>query len=68
MTNYRDETPLEHDVPVADAEEQHQPVEVEPEEAGLDPDYIAEHLEGEANPPDVIDQAIIVPMPDDDRD
>jgi hypothetical protein len=68
MTIYLDDTPLADDVPVADAVEQHQPAELSAEDAGLDPDYVASLVQRDANPPDVIDQAIIVPLPDDDRD
>lgn len=65
---YRDDTPLADDVPDADAAEQRQPVDDGAEDAGLDPEHVANVLQREANPPDVIDQAFIVPLPDDDRD
>jgi hypothetical protein len=68
MTINPDDNPLADDVPAADAAEQHQPAEVSAEDAGLDPRYVANLLERDANPADVIDQAIIVPMPDDDQD
>ena len=64
----RDDTPLADDVPAADAAEQRQPIDVAAEDAGLDPRCVADLLQRDANPADVIDQAIIVPMPDDDRD
>jgi len=67
MTMYLDEIPLADDVPVADAAEQHQPADDSAEDAGLDPREVANLLQRDANPSDVIDQAIIVPMPDDDR-
>ena len=68
MTIYLDDNPLADDVPAADAVEQHQPADVSVEDAGLDPRYVANLIQRDANPSDVIDQAIIVPMPDDDRD
>ena len=68
MTMYLDEIPLADDVPVADAAEQHQPADVSVEDAGLDTRYVANLIQRDANPADVIDQAIIVPIPDDDRD
>ena len=68
MTIYLDDIPLADDVPPADAVEQHQPADVSVEDAGLDPDYVANLVQRDANPSDVIDQAIIVPLPDDDRD
>ena len=68
MTNYLDDTPLADDIPAADAAEQHQPADDSAEDAGLDPRGVANLLQRDANPSDVIDQAIIVPLPDDDRD
>lgn len=68
MTIYLNDTPHADDVPAADAAEQHQPADVSAEDAGLDSSYVANLVQREANPSDVIDQAIIVPMPDDDRD
>jgi hypothetical protein len=65
---YRDDTPLADDVPAADAAEQRQPVDDSAENAGLDPEHVANVLQRDVNAPDVIDQAIIVPLPDDDRD
>jgi hypothetical protein len=67
MTIYLDDTPLADDAD-ADAAEQHQPADDSAEDAGLDPRCVADLLQRDANPPDVIDQAIIVPLPDDDRD
>ena len=63
MTIYLDDTALADDIPAADAAEQHSA-----EDAGLDPREVANLLQRDANPSDVIDQAIIVPLPDDDRD
>ena len=68
MTIYLDDIPLADDVPAADAAEQRQPADVSVEDAGLDPRYVANLIQRDANPSDVIDQAIIVPLPDDDRD
>ena len=67
MTIYLDDTPLADDIPRADAVEQHQPADVSVEDAGLDPGYLVDLLQRDANPADVIDQAIIVPIPDADR-
>jgi hypothetical protein len=68
MTINFDINALADDVPVADAVEQHQPADVSIEDTGLDPDQVADLLQRDANPSDVIDQAITVPLPDDDRD
>jgi hypothetical protein len=65
---HRDDTPLADDAPAADVAEQRQPVDVSAEDAGLDPELLADVLQRDANPPDVIGQAVIVPIPDDDRD
>ena len=67
MTIYLDDTPLADDIPRADAAEQQQPADITVEDAGLDTGSLANLLQRDANPADVIDQAIIVPMPDDDR-
>ena len=50
------------------AAEQHQPAADSAEDAGLDPRCVADLLQRDANPSDVIDQAIIAPLPDDDPD
>ena len=68
MTIFLDDTALADDVPVADAAEQRQSADDNAEDAGLDPREVASLLQRNANPADVIDQAIIVPLPDDDRD
>jgi len=68
MMIYLDDYTLADEVPAADAVEQQQPVDVSVEDAGLDPGYVTNLLQRDANPSDVIDQAIIVPMSDDDRD
>ncbi|HEX3285457.1 MAG TPA: hypothetical protein VHT50_12575 [Mycobacterium sp.] len=62
---YRDDTPLADEVPAADAAEQRQPVDMRAEDAGLDPRCVADLLQRDADPSDLIDQAIIVPLPDD---
>ena len=68
MTNCPDDSPLADDIPAADAAEQHQPATDTAEDAGLDSRCVADLLQRDANPSDVIDQAIIVPLPDDDPD
>ena len=68
MMIYLDDYTLADEVPAADAVEQQQPVDVSVEDAGLDPGYVTNLLQRDANPLDVIDQAIIVVWPDDDRD
>jgi hypothetical protein len=68
MTIYLDDNPLADDIPRADAVEQRQPADVSVEDAGLDSEFVADLLQCDANPSDVIDQAIIVPLPDDERD
>ena len=61
MMIYLDDYTLADEVPAADAVEQQQPVDVSVEDAGLDPGYVTNLLQRDANPLDVIDQAIIVP-------
>jgi hypothetical protein len=58
MTIHLDNIPLADDVPAAEAAE----------DAGLDTRYVANVIQRDPNPADAIDQAIIVPIPDDDRD
>ena len=65
MTIYLDDCTPADDVPAADAVEQQQPAGVSVEDAGLDPGYLANLVQRDANPSDVIDQAIIVVWPDD---
>jgi hypothetical protein len=68
MTIKPDDNPLPDDVPVADAAEQRQPVDVSGEGAGLDPHHLTDLLARDADPADIIDQAIIVVLPDKDRE
>jgi hypothetical protein len=53
------------ETPEADAIDQHRTVETG-DEIQLDTDYVADIRDREANEADVIDQATIVPLPDDD--
>ncbi|OBF96266.1 hypothetical protein A5790_06200 [Mycobacterium sp. 852002-51152_SCH6134967] len=66
MTNAED-VPLPEDKPEADVAEQQIPVDPTVDEAGLDPTHIANRSDAEANLADLIDQAISVPVPDDDH-
>jgi hypothetical protein len=68
MTIDPNDHPLDAEVPVADAIEQQQPAVLDDEDARLNPEYVANRLQTDANPVDVIDQAIAVPLPDDERD
>jgi MerR family transcriptional regulator, heat shock protein HspR len=68
MTINPDENPLPDDVPIADAAEQQQLIEVSAERAGLDFHQLADVLGRDANPADIIDQAVIVPLSDDEHD
>jgi hypothetical protein len=60
--------PPADDAPVDDVAEQRQPASVDPEDAGLDLDHVGDLLQRDANPSDVVEQAIVVALPDDDRD
>ncbi|BBY07565.1 hypothetical protein [Mycobacterium noviomagense] len=53
------------ETPEADAIDQHRTVDVG-DEIELDTEYVADISDREANEADVIDQATIVPLPDDD--
>lgn len=69
MIQRDDDLPLlADDVPAADAAEQQQPADDNTEDPGFDLRCVADLLQRDANPSDVIDQAIIVSIPDDDRD
>jgi hypothetical protein len=65
MTINFDTNTLADDVPVVDAIEQHQPADASVEAVGPDTEQVAD-LPRDANPSAAIDQAIIVPSPDDD--
>jgi hypothetical protein len=54
MTNCPDDTPLADDVPAADAAEQHQPAADSAEDAGLDLRCVADLLQRDTNPSDMI--------------
>jgi hypothetical protein len=60
--------PLAAEVPVADVVELQRPGALDVDDAGLDPEYVADRLQTDANTVDVIDQAIAVPLPDDELD
>jgi len=66
MTN-SERLPATEDVPEADLAEQQIPVD-ESAADGLDPAVLESADEIEANPADLFDQAISVPLPDDDYD
>lgn len=64
MTDAR-EIVLVDETPEADAMEQH--IVVDPDDqTGLDAAYVAAAADRDANPADLIDQAIAVPVPADD--
>jgi len=60
MTNFA------NDLPEADVVEQQMPVDSADEQV-LDVDYLQDRTEAEADPADLAEQAVDVPMPDDDR-
>jgi hypothetical protein len=66
MTN-ADDVPITQDKPEADVAEQQIPVDPTLDEAGLDPTHIANRSDAQANLADLIDQAISVPLSDDDH-
>jgi DNA-binding transcriptional MerR regulator len=66
MTNAED-VPITEDKPEADVAEQQIPVDPTVDEAGLDPTHIANRSDAGANLADLIDQAISVPLSDDDH-
>ena len=68
MTINFDTNVVADEVPVADAVEQHQPTDLSAEDAGMDAEHLTDLIQRDANPSDLIDQAITVPLPDDDRD
>ena len=61
MTNFS------HDLPEADVVEQQTPVD-SADEPVLDVDYLQDRSGAEADAADLAEQAVDVPMPDDDRD
>ena len=64
MTDVRDIV-LVDETPEADVLDQH--IAVDPDdETGLDADHVAAAADRDANPADLIDQAIVVPNPVDD--
>ena len=67
MINYEDR-PLAPEVPIADVVEPQPPAAVDVDDAGFDPAYVTDRLQTDANIVDVIDQAIAVPLPDDELD
>ena len=60
-----DITALPEDAPEPDAMEQRLIVDAE-DDTGLDPNHVDALSDRDANPADVIDQAIVVPVPEDD--
>jgi hypothetical protein len=65
MTNFTGgEPPLEE--PMADVAEQQRSADAA-DDAALDVDYVSSRTDADANPADVIEQAIDVPLLDDDR-
>jgi hypothetical protein len=68
MTTNPEGHPVTDEVPIADALDQQLPAGLDVEDAGLDPEHVADRLQTDANTIDVIDQAIMVPLPDDQWD
>jgi len=66
MTDAED-VPLTGNKPEADVAEQQIPVDLTVDETGLDPTHLTNRSDAEANPADLIDQAISVPLSDDDH-
>ena len=66
MTNAED-VPITQDKPEADVAEQQIPFDPTLDEAALDPTHIANRSDAQANLADLIDQAISVPLSDDDH-
>ena len=61
-----DGIPAADDIPEADLAEQQIPIDDSTDEEGLDPTHLSNTNAMDANPADLIDQAISVPLPDDD--
>lgn len=55
------------EVPEADAVEQHQSADFDDDDTSMDAPYLST-TDREANEADLIEQAYIVPVPDDERD
>jgi hypothetical protein len=66
MTDVQRIVPVD-ETPEADAMEQLRVVDFD-DEPGLDASYVADVADRDANPADLIDQAIVVPIPEDDRE
>ena len=62
---YVESSGLAHEAPEADAMEQRLAVDTEAD-TGLDTNYVDALTDRDANAADVIDQAILVPLPEDD--
>ena len=62
---YVESSGLAHTAPEADALEQRLVVDPE-DDTGLDTNYVGALTDRDANAADVIDQAIVVPLPEDD--
>ena len=56
------------EVPEADLAEQQTPVETGDDEPGLDPTRLADADTAAADAADLLDQAVSIPLPDDDYD
>jgi hypothetical protein len=67
MTIDAENRQLPDDVPIGDAVEQQQALDTDAED-GLDREHLVDLLQRDANTIDVIDQAIIVAWPDEDRE
>lgn len=64
MTDVQRIAPVD-ETPEVDAMEQHRAVDSD-DETGLDTSYVEDVADRDANPADLIDQAIIVEVPEDD--
>ena len=62
---YVESSGLTHEAPEADAMEQRLVVDPD-DDTGLDTNYVGALADQDANAADVIDQAIVVPLPEDD--
>ena len=65
VMKYVEQSGLANEAPEADAMEQRLAVDTE-EDTGLDTNYVDSLTDRDANEADVIDQAIVVPRPEDD--